>query len=135
MNLNVTYWRQTCQSISLRSNRYPAQRLVIKARFGEERAEREEQRCMACGSTAFIKYLEDCMTCHTCERDCPEKAIFVSSEHVLPGVSSWGSCSEKSETVKGRRYSRSSVFFLFISSISISTCFNFWTRWLNPLYS
>jgi NADPH-dependent glutamate synthase beta subunit-like oxidoreductase len=62
----------------------------IKAGFGKETAEQEERRCMACGSKAFIKYLEDCMTCYTCERDCPEKAIFVSPEHISPGVSSWG---------------------------------------------
>ncbi len=62
----------------------------IKMGFDEDRAKQEERRCMACGSKAFIKYLEDCMTCYTCERDCPEKAIFVSPEHVLPRVSSWG---------------------------------------------
>ena len=55
----------------------------IKTGFDKDRAEQEERRCMACGSRAFIKYLEDCMTCYTCERDCPEKAIFVSPEHVL----------------------------------------------------
>jgi len=62
----------------------------IKAGFDKETAEQEERRCMACGSKAFVKYLEDCMTCYTCERDCPEKAIFISPEHVSPGVSSWG---------------------------------------------
>jgi NADPH-dependent glutamate synthase beta subunit-like oxidoreductase len=62
----------------------------IKMGFDKDRAEQEEQRCMACGSRAFIKFLEDCMTCYTCERDCPEKAIFVSPEHVLAKVSSWG---------------------------------------------
>lgn len=62
----------------------------IKAGFGKETAEQEERRCMACGSKAFVKYLEDCMTCYTCERDCPEKAIFVSPEHIPAGVSSWG---------------------------------------------
>ncbi|HVP76845.1 MAG TPA: FAD-dependent oxidoreductase [Thermodesulfobacteriota bacterium] len=62
----------------------------IKMGFDRDRAEQEERRCMACGSRAFIKYLEDCMTCYTCEKDCPEKAIFVSPEHVLPKVSSWG---------------------------------------------
>jgi NADPH-dependent glutamate synthase beta subunit-like oxidoreductase len=62
----------------------------IKMGFSKETAEQEERRCMACGSRAFIKYLEDCMTCYTCERDCPEKAITVSPEHISPGVSSWG---------------------------------------------
>ncbi len=61
----------------------------IKSGFDGETAEQEGQRCMACGSRAFISYLEDCMTCYTCERDCPEKAIFVSPEHISP-VSSWG---------------------------------------------
>ena len=62
----------------------------IKIGFSKETAEQEEKRCMACGSKAFIKYLEDCMTCYTCERDCPEKAIYVSPEHIPPGVSCWG---------------------------------------------
>jgi NADPH-dependent glutamate synthase beta subunit-like oxidoreductase len=62
----------------------------IKMGFDRDRAEREERRCMACGSKAVIKYLQDCMTCYTCEKDCPEKAIFVSPEHALPKVSSWG---------------------------------------------
>jgi NADPH-dependent glutamate synthase beta subunit-like oxidoreductase len=62
----------------------------IKMGFSKETAEQEERRCMACGSRAFIKYLEDCMTCYTCERDCPEKAITVSPEHVSSGVHSWG---------------------------------------------
>jgi len=62
----------------------------IKMGFDKDRAEQEERRCMACGSRAFIKYLDDCMTCYTCEKDCPEKAIFVSPEHVLPKGSSWG---------------------------------------------
>jgi NADPH-dependent glutamate synthase beta subunit-like oxidoreductase/NAD-dependent dihydropyrimidine dehydrogenase PreA subunit len=62
----------------------------IKMGFDGDRAEREERRCMACGSKAVIKYLQDCMTCYTCEKDCPEKDIFVSPEHALPKVSSWG---------------------------------------------
>jgi NADPH-dependent glutamate synthase beta subunit-like oxidoreductase len=62
----------------------------IKKGFSEETAEQEERRCMTCGSRAFIKYLEDCMTCYTCERDCPEKAIYVSPERISVGVSSWG---------------------------------------------
>jgi NAD-dependent dihydropyrimidine dehydrogenase PreA subunit len=37
---------------------------------------------------AVIKYLEDCMTCYSCERDCPEGAIYVGPERagwvVLP---------------------------------------------------
>jgi NADPH-dependent glutamate synthase beta subunit-like oxidoreductase len=62
----------------------------IKMGFDRDRAEREERRCMACGSKALVMYLKDCMTCYTCEKDCPERAIFVSPEHALPRVSSWG---------------------------------------------
>jgi NADPH-dependent glutamate synthase beta subunit-like oxidoreductase len=62
----------------------------IKTGFDQETAEKEALRCMACGSKASIKYLEDCMTCYTCEKDCPEKAICVSPEPVFPRVASWG---------------------------------------------
>lgn len=62
----------------------------IKAAFDRETAEQEQHRCMGCGSRAVITYLEDCMTCYTCEKDCPEKAIHVSPEHIRPGVSCWG---------------------------------------------
>jgi NADPH-dependent glutamate synthase beta subunit-like oxidoreductase/NAD-dependent dihydropyrimidine dehydrogenase PreA subunit len=62
----------------------------IKTSFSPEMAEREGRRCMACGSRAYIVYPYDCMTCYTCERDCPEKAIYVSPEHVSIGVLSWG---------------------------------------------
>lgn len=62
----------------------------IKKGLTEENAELEAKRCMACGSRAYIKYFSDCMTCYTCEKDCPEKAIFVSPEHIPVGVSSWG---------------------------------------------
>jgi len=64
--------------------------LEIKSRFDRETAEQEAQRCLGCGSRAFIRYLEDCMTCYTCERDCPEKAIHVSPEHVSRRASCWG---------------------------------------------
>jgi NADPH-dependent glutamate synthase beta subunit-like oxidoreductase/NAD-dependent dihydropyrimidine dehydrogenase PreA subunit len=73
-------------SVNQRKNNFKE----IKTEFDKNRAEQEERRCMACGSLAFIRYLDDCMTCYTCEKDCPEKAIYVSPEHVLPKVSSWG---------------------------------------------
>lgn len=50
----------------------------------------ESQRCMACGSKAFVKYLEDCMTCYLCEIGCPEKAIYVSHKTIAPYLLSWG---------------------------------------------
>ncbi len=62
----------------------------IKLGFDQEAAEREARRCMACGSKATIRYFEDCMTCYSCERDCPEEAIYVSPEHVPQRISSWG---------------------------------------------
>jgi NADPH-dependent glutamate synthase beta subunit-like oxidoreductase len=62
----------------------------IKIGFTPERAEKEAQRCMACGSKAGIAYAEDCMTCYSCERDCPEKAVYVSPAPVVPRISSWG---------------------------------------------
>jgi len=61
----------------------------IRAGLTFEAAQREQQRCMACGSKAFIKYSDDCMTCYTCEKDCPENAIYVSPEHLPIGVSCW----------------------------------------------
>jgi NADPH-dependent glutamate synthase beta subunit-like oxidoreductase len=62
----------------------------IKTGFDRETAEQEQQRCMGCGSKAVITYFEDCMTCYTCEKDCPQEAIYVSPEHIRPGVSCWG---------------------------------------------
>lgn len=52
----------------------------FKTGYSREMALEEAQRCMACGSKAFIKYLRDCMTCYLCEVDCPEEAICVSPE-------------------------------------------------------
>jgi len=62
----------------------------IKIGLTPERAEKEAQRCMACGSKAGIAYSGDCMTCYSCERDCPEKAVSVSPAPVAPRISSWG---------------------------------------------
>ena len=62
----------------------------IKVGFTSEIARQEAHRCMACGSKASITYPEDCMTCFSCERDCPEKAVSVSPAPVPPRISSWG---------------------------------------------
>lgn len=39
---------------------------------------------------AFIRYPDDCMLCLWCERDCPEKAIYVSPAKTIPIMVSWG---------------------------------------------
>ena len=39
---------------------------------------------------AIIKYQADCMLCLYCERDCPEKAIYVSPVKMAPILLSWG---------------------------------------------
>ena len=62
----------------------------IKARLSPEAFEYETKRCMACGSRASIRYLDDCMTCYNCERDCPEQAIFVAPGHLLSRTACWG---------------------------------------------
>ena len=38
---------------------------------------------------ATIKYPEDCMTCYSCERDCPEDAIYVGPERVEWVILPW----------------------------------------------
>jgi NADPH-dependent glutamate synthase beta subunit-like oxidoreductase/NAD-dependent dihydropyrimidine dehydrogenase PreA subunit len=62
----------------------------IKTGLTDVAARREQRRCMACGSKAYVMYLDDCMTCYTCEKDCPEHAIYVAPEHRPVGVSCWG---------------------------------------------
>lgn len=52
----------------------------VKQGFSEDTADLEAQRCMTCGSKAIIDYFEDCMLCLYCERDCPQRAIYVSPE-------------------------------------------------------
>jgi NADPH-dependent glutamate synthase beta subunit-like oxidoreductase len=57
----------------------------IKTGFSEEMAMNEVQRCMTCGSKAYIAYPEDCMTCYQCELGCPYEAIYVHPfKEVLP---------------------------------------------------
>lgn len=62
----------------------------IKGCFDKKRAEQEGGRCMACGSKAYVRYLDDCMTCYACEKDCPEKAIYVAPENIPTGTGAWG---------------------------------------------
>jgi heterodisulfide reductase subunit A-like polyferredoxin len=45
--------------------------------FREEVALLEAQRCMSCGSKAYIAHPEDCMTCFECEVECPSEAVTV----------------------------------------------------------
>jgi len=62
----------------------------VKIGFNEDRAHLEAQRCMTCGSRAVIKYVEDCQLCLYCERDCPQKAIYVSPEKKEEPLLAWG---------------------------------------------
>jgi len=50
----------------------------------------EAQRCMTCGSRAIITYPDDCQLCLFCERDCPQKAIYVSPERKVLPMMAWG---------------------------------------------
>ncbi len=50
----------------------------------------EAQRCMTCGSRAVITYPDDCQLCLFCERDCPQKAIYVSPERKELPMIAWG---------------------------------------------
>ena len=45
--------------------------------FNEEAFLEEAQRCMTCGAKAQISHLDDCMTCYSCELNCPYDAIYV----------------------------------------------------------
>ena len=62
----------------------------VKGRFNEDVANLEAQRCMTCGSLATIKYVDDCQLCLYCERDCPQKAIYVSPEKKITPLIAWG---------------------------------------------
>jgi NADPH-dependent glutamate synthase beta subunit-like oxidoreductase/formate hydrogenlyase subunit 6/NADH:ubiquinone oxidoreductase subunit I len=45
----------------------------------------ESDRCMTCGGKAVITHLDDCMTCFSCELNCPSSAIFVHPfKEILP---------------------------------------------------
>jgi NADPH-dependent glutamate synthase beta subunit-like oxidoreductase len=57
----------------------------IRLGLSEEMAMMEAERCMTCGSKAYIGYPEDCMTCYSCELRCPYEAIYVHPfKEVLP---------------------------------------------------
>lgn len=49
----------------------------VKSGFSEEMATNEAQRCMACGSKAYIAYPDDCQLCYQCELECPKEAVKV----------------------------------------------------------
>ncbi len=45
----------------------------------------EADRCLVCGAKSVAAHLEDCMTCFTCELNCPSNAIFVHPfKEILP---------------------------------------------------
>lgn len=50
----------------------------VKTGFNEDMAMNESQRCMTCGSKAYIAYHENCMSCFNCERECPSESVDVS---------------------------------------------------------
>ena len=57
----------------------------INSGLTTEAAALEVDRCMTCGSKAYIAYPEDCMTCYTCELKCPYDAIYVHPfKEILP---------------------------------------------------
>jgi NADPH-dependent glutamate synthase beta subunit-like oxidoreductase len=62
----------------------------VKMGFKEDTANLEAQRCMTCGSRAIISYVDDCQLCLYCERDCPQKAIYVSPEKKVIPLMPWG---------------------------------------------
>lgn len=62
----------------------------IKPGFTHEAAIQEVMRCTTCGSRAVIQYPEECMVCEGCVIDCPENAIYVSPEKLIPPLLSWG---------------------------------------------
>jgi len=62
----------------------------VRVGFSEDIAHLEAQRCMSCGSRAVIHYVEDCQLCLYCERDCPQKAIYVSPEKKEAPLLAWG---------------------------------------------
>ncbi|MFH1954942.1 MAG: FAD-dependent oxidoreductase [Pseudomonadota bacterium] len=45
----------------------------------------EVDRCLTCGAKSIAAYLDDCMTCFSCEINCPSGAIFVHPfKEILP---------------------------------------------------
>jgi NADPH-dependent glutamate synthase beta subunit-like oxidoreductase len=62
----------------------------VKMAFDLDATALEAQRCMTCGSRAVITYPDDCQLCLFCERDCPQKAIYVSPERKVLPMMAWG---------------------------------------------
>jgi NADPH-dependent glutamate synthase beta subunit-like oxidoreductase len=62
----------------------------VKQGFNSDSIHLEAQRCMTCGSRAVITYPDDCQLCLFCERDCPQKAIYVSPDKKATPLMSWG---------------------------------------------
>lgn len=53
--------------------------------MGLEDVQTETMRCLTCGSKAYISHPDDCMTCFTCEMNCPVHAVDVHPfKEVLP---------------------------------------------------
>lgn len=50
---------------------------VLRTGFDLEQALAESQRCLTCGSRAYVTYPDECMTCFGCELRCPAGAIDV----------------------------------------------------------
>lgn len=61
----------------------------VKIGFNLDTMVLESQRCMTCGSRAIITYPDDCQLCLFCERDCPQKAIYVSPEKKITRFMAW----------------------------------------------
>ncbi len=49
----------------------------VRLGFNGEMALLEAERCLTCGSKAYIAYPDDCMTCYLCELKCPYEAMYV----------------------------------------------------------
>ncbi|MBW2031077.1 MAG: FAD-dependent oxidoreductase [Deltaproteobacteria bacterium] len=53
--------------------------------FGLVETMAEADRCLTCGAKSIAAHLEDCMTCFSCELNCPGGAIFVHPyKEILP---------------------------------------------------
>jgi NADPH-dependent glutamate synthase beta subunit-like oxidoreductase len=72
--------------VNQRSNNFKEIKMGINA----DAIALEAQRCMTCGSRAVITYPDDCQLCLFCERDCPQKAIYVSPERKELPMMAWG---------------------------------------------
>jgi NADPH-dependent glutamate synthase beta subunit-like oxidoreductase/NAD-dependent dihydropyrimidine dehydrogenase PreA subunit len=61
----------------------------VNTGFNADMARLEGWRCMTCGSRAIITYPLECMTCDSCELDCPQDAIYVNPERHEPLMVGW----------------------------------------------